>query len=105
RANAVATAASTALPPLLRISTPTSEPGADTETTMPCSASTAFPAAQVWGASLPATSTASKPPMINKRNGRAQPVRRGMTTPLRRLGFQPDFGGPTAVMGMVRLEA
>src|SRR5438128_2534078 len=46
RANAVATAASTALPPCFKTSTPTSLAGAETETTMPCRASTAFSAAR-----------------------------------------------------------
>src|SRR4051794_16153501 len=35
-ANAVATVASTALPPFLRMSRPISTPGGDTATTMPC---------------------------------------------------------------------
>ena len=48
KANAVATAASTALPPFFRISKPASEPGADTDTTMPCVALTALsPAASL----------------------------------------------------------
>src|SRR5687767_972214 len=41
RANAVATAASTAFPPLARIAAPTSEAGADTDTTSPVFDSTA----------------------------------------------------------------
>src|SRR5947199_8085559 len=48
RAKAVATAASTALPPFLRISRPTSDPGAETDTTRPCVASSGLSVASAW---------------------------------------------------------
>src|SRR5437867_3246163 len=48
-AKAVATAASTALLPLRRMSQPTSDPGGETATTMPCLAETGCSPAKVGG--------------------------------------------------------
>src|SRR5947209_19991393 len=61
RANAVATAASTALPPFFRMTTPTSDAGPDTDTTMPLRPSAEWPSARPRPAAGPATARTPAP--------------------------------------------
>ena len=76
-ANAVATAASTALPPFLRTSRPTSAPGGETATTMPCSASFALLAAdRLRGPRTRTAGRSSKPRLVSEPQQTQEPAER-----------------------------